>query len=343
MPETSAVSQTAPTVTPERILQYAWGYAPPLIMEAALRNGLFDALASAPLSLEQLVAVSGASTRGVQAVMDALVGLGLCARDREGRYVLTPESEAFLVSSRPGYLGGFLRHISDHLIPAWLSLESCVRTGKTARAVNSQEDGAQFFSEFVEGLFPLGYTAALALAKSLGLPGNSQLRVLDIAAGSAVWGIGFAQTYPQARVSAVDWEGVIPVTKRVVARHGLADRFDYIPGDILEVDFGTGYDVATLGQILHSEGDDRSRALLDRVFKALKPGGYICIADFLSNEERTGPPQALIFSVNMLINTKIGRTYSFAELSEWLRAAGFRNPKVLDIPMPSVVVAQKPA
>jgi hypothetical protein len=34
---------TAP-LTPERILQLAWGFAPPLILEAAIRHCVFDVL-----------------------------------------------------------------------------------------------------------------------------------------------------------------------------------------------------------------------------------------------------------------------------------------------------------
>ena len=51
----STSPQPANSPTPERLMQLAWGYAPPLIISAAIRHGLFDALASAgPLPAEQL-------------------------------------------------------------------------------------------------------------------------------------------------------------------------------------------------------------------------------------------------------------------------------------------------
>ena len=34
-------SVTAP-VTPERIMQFAWGYVPPLVLEAAVHHRIFD-------------------------------------------------------------------------------------------------------------------------------------------------------------------------------------------------------------------------------------------------------------------------------------------------------------
>ena len=41
-------------ITPQRIMQLAWGYAPPLILEAALRHKLFDLLENQPKTAEQL-------------------------------------------------------------------------------------------------------------------------------------------------------------------------------------------------------------------------------------------------------------------------------------------------
>jgi hypothetical protein len=45
---------------------------------------------------------------------------------------------------------------------------------------------------------------------------------------------------------------------------------------------------------------------LRKVAQALKPGGTVAIAEFIANHERTGPPQALLFAVNMLVNSEEG-------------------------------------
>ena len=71
--------------------------------------------------------------------------------------------------------------------------------------------------------------------------------------------------------------------------------------------------------------------------------GTIAIAEFVPNDERTGPPSALIFAVNMLVNTTEGGTYTFAEISKWLREAGFKNPRQLSAGGPSpLILATKP-
>src|SRR3974390_3464662 len=107
-----AMSDVSPSVTPEWILQSVWAFAPPLAIEAAIRHRVFDALAKKPLSLAELEQATGASARGLFAIANLLVGLSLLNRNHDGRYALTPESDAFLVSSKPSFVGGIFRHMS---------------------------------------------------------------------------------------------------------------------------------------------------------------------------------------------------------------------------------------
>lgn len=331
-------------VTPERIQQFAWGYGPPLILEAAIRHRVFDVLDGGAKTVAEVAQATGASERGLTAVMNALVGLDFLAKDGQAHYSLTPESSTFLVSHKPSFLGGIIRHGSQQLIPRWLNLNEVVGTGKAVSAVNQQGDGSQFFQEFVNDILPLSYPSAKALAQYLDCNVEGRMiRILDLAAGSGVWGIAQAQCSDAVHVTAVDWSGVLPATRGTVAKFGLSERFTFVEGDVDEADFGTGHDVAILGHILHSEGRERSRALLAKTFKALRPGGTIAIAEFLVNADRTGPLSALLFAVNMLVNTDTGDTYSFEEISEWLAEAGFVNARTLDAPGPSpLILATKP-
>ncbi len=326
-------------VTPERLMQLAWGFAPSLAIEAAVRLRIFDALEDGSKTLDGIASATQCSPRGLSPVLNLLAGFGLLDKSDKHSYGLTPESAAFLVSTKPGFQGGLFMHMSRQLMPKWLDLTEIVRSGQPTESVNKEPDGAAFFEQFVEDIFPMSYPSACVLADGLGISKTDQtVSVLDLAAGSGVWGIALAQASPKVRVRAVDWHGVLPVTRRVTEKFGLTDRFTFVPGDLLEAEFGTGHQVALLGHILHSEGEKRSRLLLKKTFEALAPGGTIAIAEFLVNQDRSGPLNGLIFAVNMLVNTTAGNTYSFAEIRAWLQDAGFTNVRQMDAPGPSPLI-----
>jgi ubiquinone/menaquinone biosynthesis C-methylase UbiE len=348
--ENSLIEVIMPTpasapMTPERIFQLAWGFAPPLILEAAIRHRVFDVLDEGPKTLQEIQTATGASERGLRAIVNFLVGLDFLSKQADGKFALAPESAAFLVSTKPSFQGGFIRHTSTQLVPNWLQLNDVVATGKPAVAVNQQGPGSEFFQELVNDIFPMSYPVAKELAAHLQIhAAAAPVSVLDLAAGSGVWGIALAQSSAQVRLTAVDWPAVIPVTQAMVARFGLADRFSYREGDLQEADFGSGYNVATLGHILHSEGAARSKALLKKTFEALASGGTIAIAEFLVNAERTGPINGLTFAINMLVNTDCGDTFSFEEISGWLKDVGFADARTLAThggPSP-LILATKP-
>jgi ubiquinone/menaquinone biosynthesis C-methylase UbiE len=331
-------------VTPERLMELSFAYAPPLIISAAAANKVFDALENSAKTAEEVAKKTGASPRALKILMNALVGLDLLKKDRQGRYSLTPESAAFLISKRPGSHAGFFGTIAPQLISRWLRLTDIVREGRPAVAVNQETEGTEFFSQLVENIIPMSYPAAQKLGDHLKIAKTKkEIRVLDLAAGSGIWGIALAQKSPHVRVSAVDWAGMIPTTKQITEKYSVRDRFNFVEGDLLQANFGTGFDIATLGHILHSEGEDRSRKLLKKTFRALKSGGVIAIAEWLVNDQRTEPLHALMFAVQMLVNTEKGDTFSFNEIKSWLEDAGFKKVRRLEAPGPSpLVLATKP-
>lgn len=333
-----------PAVRPDRILEMVWGYAPPIILGTAIQCKVFDLLDAGPKTVDEMAKASGNSARGLRAILNALVGFHFLTKNSDGRYALTPESAAFLVSSKPGYLGKFAEFSGLKMIHSWLPMPEIVRTGKPAAAINQQDQGAAFFQELVEPIFAMSYPATQVAGQALGLAhAKSPVKVLDIGTGSGVWGIGLAQQSPQVTVTAQDLPNVLDVTRQMATRFKVGDRFSYLPGDFHTIEFGTGYNLVTIGHILHMESVDQNRQLLKKVASALAPKGTVVISEFLVNQDRSGPPMGLIFAVNMLAHTEHGDTFSFEEISGWLKEAGLVNARKIEPGGPvGLVLADKP-
>ena len=134
--------------------------------------------------------------------------------------------------------------------------------------------------------------------------------------------------------------GFLEYDRQEVPHRAVCER----TGDYFEIEFGTGFDLVLLSNVLHSMSPGRARLIISKSFSALAPGGRVVVHDFLPNEERTGPDWPLLFAVNMLVATESGTTYTFGEISAWLRSSGFqeiRKHRVED--SSSLIIARKPS
>jgi ubiquinone/menaquinone biosynthesis C-methylase UbiE len=236
-------------------------------------------------------------------------------------------------------MGGFI-YETKMTLPGWMQLTEVVKTGTPVTSVDTESDGREFFPKLVQAIFPMSYGAARAAAAALPEKSRSRIkRILDVAAGSAAWSLAFAQAMPDARVTVVDFPEVTEVARQYTKAFGVADRYDYIEGNLREIDFGRGeYDLVILGHIIHSEGEKWGKKLIKKAYKALSENGQLLIGEMIPNDNRTGPPLPTLFGLNMLIHTEHGDVFTMREYRAWLKEAGFKKVKTIDAPAPSPLI-----
>jgi ubiquinone/menaquinone biosynthesis C-methylase UbiE len=327
--------------TPERLFQYGWGFALTHTIAAAVELGVFTHVAAGARTVPALAKAAGVPERGMRMLVDALVALGLVARaGPAGTLSLAPDADFFLVKGKPSYLGDFFVFHAKGIEEGWHGLADIVRTGRPFQKVDVPAEGVALWHQLVDSLFALGFPAARLVGEELArLHPGKPVRLLDVAAGSGVWGIGAATTNPNVRPTFQDLEETLAHARRFAERTGVSSRSEWLPGDLRQVDFGAArYEAATLGHILHSEGAEHARRLLEKTAKALVPGGTLVIAEFLPDADRNGPPMPLLFALNMLVHTSEGDTFTVPQLTGWLEAAGFRDVRTVPAPSPSPLV-----
>lgn len=308
--------------------------------------GCYSRLADGPAIAKALAKAAGVSARRLTPVLDALVGLGQLERT-DHTYRLPDSLHAMLQC--PGvdadaYFGGFAEHLRC-LIAAWAHLTEVVTKGRPAGRMNDAQDAGRVFPRLVFRLFPPHYLAAKALLARLPARFRKQaLRVLDVGAGSGAWGLPFAEQHPQTRLSLLDFAPVLPVAKHFAAACGVADQVTLWPGDLRRVRYPKeAFDLVILGHVCHSLGERATRRLLGKLHAALRPRGRLLIVDFLPDDARQGEGGgllALLFALNMLVNTDDGGTFTTRELRAWAREAGFRRfAGAIAVPGPASVLA----
>lgn len=336
------VLEALEAASPQRIVDLFFGYTPTLVLSAAVQLDLFSVLAAGSMAAPDVAKAVGVSARGAAMLLDALVSLELL--DKQGnRYGLTAESQAYLVKGSEGYLGGFFEVLQEGL-KDWSRLAEAVRTGKPARSIENQKRSEEFFPPLIRALHVANMGPAHNLARKLGVGTRWRgLKILDVAAGSGVWGVAAAQEDPSSTVAALDYPGILSITREYVAKSGVADRFEYIAADLRDARLEeNAYDLALLGNICHSEGEEGTRALFRKLQPSIRPGGKLAVVDMIPNDERTAPPFPLIFALQMLLHTEQGGTYTQAEYTRWLEEAGFKKVEAVDIRFHSpIIVASK--
>lgn len=322
-------------VTPQRIMQIAWAHVPQRALTSAVDLGFFTQLDHGCRTAAEVAAAAGASERGTRMVLDVLAALGLVTKS-DGEYANTPETATFLVRGKPTYLGGLVQH-TNQLWDNYRHTTEAVTTGRPPVAVNTQDDGEEFFVELVPQIFGNSYAQARAGAAALGIGETwTGAVVLDIGAGSGAWSLACLERDPTARAIAVDYPHVLAVTRQFAAKFGCAERYEYREGNFRDVDFGTAScDLAILGHICHSEGEAHTKRLFHRIHTALRPGGKLLIGDMIPDEDRCTETFPLLFAINMLVHTDEGDCFTLSEYTAWLQEAGFGEVVTIPNPGPS--------
>lgn len=326
--------QRPPLTPPEQITNLLNGSWAIQILKSATELEIFETLKDEAKTADQVAGALKYPLKGVALLLDSLVGMGFLQRldlANPGKFnaptfALAEGTGEYLLKESPLYMGMYLKQHTE-LDKMWRGLKDTVQTGKPVMEVNQDAKAEEVFPNLAESIIPLNYAIALdALNVVKARLGDGPFKVLDVAAGSAVWSIPFAQDHAKTMVSALDFPAVLAVMERITKRFEVEKQFSNLPGNWREVKVEpASFDVIILGHILHSEGLELSRQLLKYCAQALRPGGILVIAEFFTNREKTAPLHPLMFGLNMYLATTDGCVFSREEMTALCTEAGFSS------------------
>jgi len=325
-------------VLPENIgiLETLRGFMPSRALLTALELDVFTAIgpgATAP----QLATKIHTGPRATEMLLNALVSLHLLAK-KSDVFSNTPTSARFLsADSKDNARPGLLHNVN--LWDSWSTLTDCLRQD---HQVAVSPSGGRDESSTRAFIAAMDRNAKERAAQVVSAAGNGFQRMLDLGGGSAAYSIAFAHANPELSVEVIDQPSVVPLTREYIHAAELDTRITVRPGDMRSDELGHGYDLVLLSAIAHMFSPEENRNLLARIYRALSPNGKLVLQDFILDPDKTSPTFAALFSLNMLVNTPAGASYSESEYDSWMRATGFRETRRVRLPGPAnLMIATK--
>lgn len=309
-------------ITPERFFNAVNSYQITEAIKSAVELEIFTAVSEGNTTSTTIAKRCDATERGVRILCDFLTIHNFLAKQGTS-YSLSADSARFLDRHSPAYVGSAIEFLlTPRLRECHAHLTEAVRRGGTALGEGMLDPENPDWVKYARGMMPMARRPAEIVAAELRKEGAVH-KVLDIAASHGIFGISVAKQNPAAHIYASDWKNVLEVAQTNAHEMGVGDRYHLIPGSAFETDFGNGYDLALITNILHGFDSPSCTALMRKVCVALNPGGRAAIAEYVPNPDRVSPSTAAAFSLTMLAATPMGDAYTFAELEGIARAAGF--------------------
>jgi (2Fe-2S) ferredoxin/predicted O-methyltransferase YrrM len=316
---------------PDRLNEMIRGFMPSRCVLTALELDIFTAVGDGA-NAEQVGTRIHANARAAGILLGALVSLGLLAKTGD-EYKNTPETARFFVQgSKDNQRNGLLH--SANIWHRWSTLTEVVRRG-THIPIDAAST-PEWTTNFIAGMQRNSKDRAPLVVKALGKTGVR--RILDLGGGSGSYSIAFAKASPEAQCEILDLPEVVPLTTEYVSKASVAEQVRIRAGDMLHDDFGSGYDIVMLNAICHMFSEEQNLDIFRRARKALAPNGRLVVQDFILNPDKTGLQHAALFSVNMLVGTDAGASYSEVEYASWMKAAGFTEVNRIKLPGPSDLI-----
>ncbi|MFQ5715240.1 MAG: methyltransferase [Candidatus Scalinduaceae bacterium] len=323
----------------EDILELGYSFFKAKVLLTAVRLNIFDIIGDIGLTADDVAANLNSDKEATEVFLDAIASLGLLEKEHN-QYFNTEKGKEVFISGKERCLGDMIV-LQDVMWNAWSKLEESIISGRPARKPDMFQGEKEETRNFILAMNNTAIGIAPKVSKVIDLSDCKSL--IDIGGGSGAYSVFFCKANSNLKAIILDLPGTLEVTKELISNLDISHRIQLMEGDFNKQIEGK-YDAAFLSNVIHCEGERENVALIKRVYNALNSGGKIIIQDFMLGSDKTSPAFPALFSLNMLLFTENGRSYSFQEIENWLKEAGFHDLTRMNIKLPrsiSVLVGNK--
>ncbi len=311
--------------TIERFFEMISQPAKTAAINTALRLGFVESLEQGQKTLEEITESCGTVPSGTATLLNILIESGMVEQFGE-HYAL----------SQAGRLTP--RSLWAIMFDQWTSLESAMRVVKDEEPNSDAEHEQQLrkrYEQFraVHSQIQWAATgAAMKLIEALGIgTERTELNILDLGCGSAVYSMAMAHHDSQSQIHLVDDSVGLTRARATVDSLDLEGRVEMTESsELVFPGHNESFDLVVIADQIHLWSPKLRQRILTTAMRTLKPGGEVAIIDIFPGQER-GQMTCDLFELQLLIGTGHGLV-PVVELQQMLENTGFGNIQFTDLP-----------
>ena len=290
-----------------------------LLVDLADRTGLLDRV---PVSAADAATQLGLHEKSVRVVLEALTAWGVVVPD-DGSFgpgpAMPDSDDRQLIRQHARFLQRWSEELPDRM-------EDPVNRDRAPRS-------APALAEWLRGLGARARREAPAIIDTCLETFPEMSNVLDLAGGHAEYGIEASRR--GLDVTMLDLPSVIDVVSDWPSVTNSGIHLE--AGDVFDSTLTGPFDLVLCFGFTHTMPSDRVQELFGVLARLTTEGGGLAVKTFLRGR---GPVPA-IFAVQMLVGGNNGDSYALEQYEQWLTAAGFEAPEVVDCGQQSLLLSRR--
>lgn len=322
-------------VPPEvALLERSLGIIDTKALSVVAELGVADHLVNGPLAPDALANACNADADALARLLRYLVGRGIFACTRDGRFKNNKRSE--FLRSGDGSSHAWARFFgADWHVAGWNALDHSVRTGDSGTEAALGRPFWEYLTD-VNSDAGVVFDAAMESTTSVQMsviarkyPWKSCTSVCDVGGGTGTLLAAILAAHPNLRGVLFDLPAVVAKSEPVLAAAGVDARVDVQGGDFFE-SVPAGCDRYLLQAIVHDWDDASCVRFLSTCRDAMPPDGRILVLEIIM-PTHNGDHFGKALDLEMLVDTGKGRERTRTEFDALFATAGLRVRKTIPI------------
>ena len=289
-----------------------WAYRVSRVLQIAVQLKIFTYLSDKEHTCDELACLCSAKPELLEKLLIACCAMGLLQKEKQ-LYRNTELSKEYLVEGKSLYQGNIIAH-SASVWDFWNNLSDEILENP------NPENPTESHRNFILGMknITMGERGKFFI-DNIDLSGKKKL--LDVGGGPGTYSILACQKYPELRATVFDLPETIAITSEILQKEKMTERISVKEGNWDTDNFGEGYDVVLLSNVLHGH-NSQAEMKLKKTYNSMVQGGLLLIQEFILYDSKTGP------LIPALFNVMVG-AYCQDELISMVEKAGFSDVHII--------------